>query len=433
MDSSTPTRRDHLGAETRDYASLGSVARQIAAARTRPFALSTQTSSFEVLRRPRPLSPTVIVRSGPASLAAARPPHSPRPNPQIQPRPQPHAPHEDVAAESIGGVLVQTVTQLADQVAAQSAAQITAFSSMLRRFDDLRAAVLPMPSRPPLPPNALSAHALVAADSLRFGALSAPAPVYQTLSHADAYAPLIAALPPRQQSFELQPASIPPTIVASAVAPTPSTVAVFAAPSSVAQHPPQALNATQPAALPPAALSQLPTLPVAPFAADWEEKDAYTLLKLSGRARFVETSGNKIRGFIADLELFLQMCGRPVHHWGFFLLASLGTEEAEKVRRSHVAESVADYPTFKKGVETLFAKFEFEGSFRAKLRTHTQAGAETVAAYAARTTDVCSKAYPNFSTDTQLSLAVDYFVYGLADPTTRDYLLHDRACRALTW
>ena len=126
MDSSTPTRRDRVRreeeetvdrpdsrapgefdatvrfppidpfrlqsrAETRDYASLGSVARQIAAARTRPFALSTQTSSFEVLRPPRPLSPTVIVRSGPASLAAARPPHSPRPNPQIQPRPQPHA------------------------------------------------------------------------------------------------------------------------------------------------------------------------------------------------------------------------------------------------------------------------------------------------------------------------------------------------------
>ena len=127
------------------------------------------------------------------------------------------------------------------------------------------------------------------------------------------------------------------------------------------------------------------------------------------------------------------MRGRPVHHWGFFLLASLGTEEAEKVLRSHVAESVADYPTFKRGVETLFAKFEFEGSFREMLRTHAQAGAESVAAYAARTTDVCSKAYPNFSTDTQLSLAVDHFISGLADSTTRDYLLHDRAFRTLTW
>ena len=116
----------------------------------------------------------------------------------------------------------------------------------------------------------------------------------------------------------------------------------------------------------------------------------------------------------------------------FVFLTSLGSEETEKVRRSHVAKSVGDYPTFKKGVETLFAKFEFEGLFLAMLRTHTQAGAESVAAYAACTTDVCFKAYPNFSTDTQLSLAVDHFVYKLADSTTSDYLLHDRACRALT-
>ena len=305
--------RLHSPAETRDYASLSSVARHIAAPRTRPFTLSTQTSSFEVLRPPRPLSPTVIVRSWPASLAAARPPHSPRPNPQIQPRPQLHAIRADVVAESISGVLVQTVTQLADQVAAQSTTQITAFSSMLRRFDDLRAAVLPIQSRPPLPPSALSAHAVVAADSLRFGAPSALASVYQTLSHVAAYAPMHAALPPKQQLFASHPVSIPPTNVASAVAPASSTVAVLPAFSSVVQLPPQSLTVAQPAALLPAVLSQLPTSPVAPFAADWEEKDAYTLLKLSSRARFVESSGNNIIGFIADLELLQQMCGRPVH------------------------------------------------------------------------------------------------------------------------
>ena len=33
----------------------------------------------------------------------------------------------------------------------------------------------------------------------------------------------------------------------------------------------------------------------------------------------------------------------------------------------------------------------------------------------------------------QLSLAVDHFIAGLADITTRDYLLHDRACRPLSW
>ena len=42
--------------EPRDYASLSSAARQIAAARILPFALSTQTSSFEVLQPSRPLT-----------------------------------------------------------------------------------------------------------------------------------------------------------------------------------------------------------------------------------------------------------------------------------------------------------------------------------------------------------------------------------------
>ena len=213
-------------AEPRDYASLSSAARQIAATRTRPFALSTQTSSFEVLRPPRSLSPTGLTRSVPASFDAPRPLRDHQPNPQTQPRPQPHAPHNDVATESIGGVLVQTVTQLADHVAAQTAAQITAFVSMLRRFDDLRSAVLPMPSLPPFPPSALSAHAVVATNSLHFSALREPSPNYQTLSDADAYAPLLTALPPKQQSFTLHPASISPTIVASTVAPAPLTVAV---------------------------------------------------------------------------------------------------------------------------------------------------------------------------------------------------------------
>ena len=86
------------------------------------------------------------------------------------------------------------------------------------------------------------------------------------------------------------------------------------------------------------------------------------------------------------------MCARPVHYWGYFFLASLGSSESKKVRRSHVAESVADYAAFKKDVETLFGKFEFEGSYRAMLFSHAQAGAESIAAYSACTTDVCSKA-----------------------------------------
>ena len=136
------------------------------------------------------------------------------------------------------------------------------------------------------------------------------------------------------------------------------------------------------------------------LAADWDKKDSNALLKLASRPRFCESAGNKIRGFVADFELYLRMCARPVHHWGYFLMASLGAEEAEKVRRSHLADVIADYAKFKSGVEELFGTFEFEGSFRAQLRTHAQSGAESIAAYAARTTDMCSKAYPAFATET---------------------------------
>lgn len=42
-------------------------------------------------------------------------------------------------------------------------------------------------------------------------------------------------------------------------------------------------------------------------------------------------------------------------------------------------------------------------------------------------------AYLNLSTERQLSPAVDYFIFELADSTTCDSLLQDSACRARTW
>ena len=35
-------------------------------------------------------------------------------------------------------------------------------------------------------------------------------------------------------------------------------------------------------------------------------------------ARASASGHNKIRGFVADFELYLRMCARPVHHWGTF-------------------------------------------------------------------------------------------------------------------
>lgn len=85
----------------------------------------------------------------------------------------------------------------------------------------------------------------------------------------------------------------------------------------------------------------------ADVAADWNEKDLYTVLQFISSSRLIETYSNKIRGFIVDLELNLQMSSRSVHHRGYFTLASLGTKKSKKVRRLHVAESVTDYIAFK--------------------------------------------------------------------------------------
>ena len=82
---------------------------------------------------------------------------------------------------------------------------------------------------------------------------------------------------------------------------------------------------------------------------------------------------------------------------------------------------------------TLFGRFEFEDQFREKLRTLHQAKAESVSAYAARTSTLCSHAYPTFSTRGHTSLAVTHFVSGLADTATREYLRRDSARRPVAW
>lgn len=80
---------------------------------------------------------------------------------------------------------------------------------------------------------------------------------------------------------------------------------------------------------------------------------------------------------------------------------------------------------------TLCMKLEFETSYHAMLRTHAQCGVETIAAYAARTTDVCSIEYSNLKIETQLSLAIDHFTADLVNSATREFLLKHRTCRLL--
>ena len=139
----------------------------------------------------------------------------------------------------------------------------------------------------------------------------------------------------------------------------------------------------------------------------WDATVRETLLKAALRQRFTEISGIKIRAFLADAKLFLTHCSRPRDRWGFFVPIWLGSEEADNVRRSHVADTVALNEKFRDGLIALFGRFGFDGAYRASLRGFRQSGSESVAAYAARTTDLCSHAYAEFSTEAQLSLADD--------------------------
>ena len=166
---------------------------------------------------------------------------------------------------------------------------------------------------------------------------------------------------------------------------------------------------------------------------EWDPEDRETILKSASRPRFVESTGMRIRAFLDDAELFLTLCGRPRSRWGHFVLSWLGHDESEKVRRSHIVESVARYDDFRAGLVTLFGRFEFKGQYREALRSLKQSPGETVAAYAARASDLCSRAYPDFSTETQLDLATEHFISGIVDASSREFLRREFARRQLTW
>ena len=110
--------------------------------------------------------------------------------------------------------------------------------------------------------------------------------------------------------------------------------------------------------------------PVATVPADllWELADRDTLFKASSRQRFTEASGPITRSFLAVAELFLILCNRPRDGLGCFIFFWHDSEEAEKVRRSHIADAVADYCTFREGMVSLFGRFGFEGAYCATLR-----------------------------------------------------------------
>ena len=88
--------------------------------------------------------------------------------------------------------------------------------------------------------------------------------------------------------------------------------------------------------------------------------------------------------------------------------------------------------TFCVGVIAFFGRFESEGALRATLRNLRQAGAVSVAAYTAHTTDYCSRAYANFAIENKLSLAVNYFTANIA-VSSQNYVQQKHARQTLGW
>ena len=166
---------------------------------------------------------------------------------------------------------------------------------------------------------------------------------------------------------------------------------------------------------------------------EWDPDDRDLLLKSANRFRFTESYGVCNRAFLKDAENFRDMCGRPRDRLSRLIISWLGANKTEKVRRFHLFGDDVDYSAFKNGLITLFRRLEFEDLYRLQLRKLAQAGSESVASYAARTTDLTTRAYPKFSTENQLDIAVENFESRLRNASTLDYLRHKRARRSIIW
>ena len=79
-----------------------------------------------------------------------------------------------------------------------------------------------------------------------------------------------------------------------------------------------------------------------------------------------------------------------------------------------------DYTEFNITLITLFGWLKFEGSNRQHLRDFAQTGAEFVASFASRTTELSLGAYFEFPTKIELDLEVKHYVSELRDVATRN-------------
>ena len=126
------------------------------------------------------------------------------------------------------------------------------------------------------------------------------------------------------------------------------------------------------------------------------------------------------------------MFKRPSDRWARFIISWLGPIEAEKVRRFHFVANGVDYSRIREGLFTLFGHLDFENSYNQNLGVLKQSGAESVAAFGSRTTDLSTLAYPDFPTDLQLDLSVNHIISCLRDAFSREYLRRERALRRIS-
>lgn len=78
------------------------------------------------------------------------------------------------------------------------------------------------------------------------------------------------------------------------------------------------------------------------------------MFKSANRKKFTEISWKRVRVFFDDTELFLELCGRSRDRWVLLVLSLIGVNEAEKVRRRHLAEKLEKNDLFWEGIITLF-------------------------------------------------------------------------------
>lgn len=164
---------------------------------------------------------------------------------------------------------------------------------------------------------------------------------------------------------------------------------------------------------------------------DYDDRDF--LLKSPNRQHYTESSSIRISAFVEDAKNFLKMCGCCRDRWARFIISWLGPNKAKKVCRSHFIADGVNYGQFSEGLFILIGRLDFENAYKQQLRVLVQSGAESVAAFASGTTDLSTRAYPDFPTNLQLDLAVHHFISGRRDTSYCDYSRLEQARRRITW